>query len=109
MNVEGTVDKYPIDPSPCRELVSCGVERILDSVSDDKYPIEPRPCSELVSCGVERILDKERDDKYPIDPSPCSELVKIALVAVVVVDTYWADPNPVTVEASSSGSMKVVI
>ena len=82
MNVEGTVDKYPIDPSPCSELVSCGVERMLDSVSDDKYPIEPRPCRELV---------------------------KIALVAVVVVDTYWADPNPVTVEASSSGSMKVVI
>ena len=74
-----------------RELVSCGVEIILDKfvIGDDKYPSVPRPCiveksvademkldgtvemyprvpkptNELVSCGVEIILDNERDDR----------------------------------------------
>ena len=33
-------------PKPCRELVSCGVEIILDKfvIGDDKYPSVPRPC-----------------------------------------------------------------
>jgi hypothetical protein len=58
---------------------------------------------------VEIILDKDTEDKYPIDPKPTNELVKIAFVAVTVVDTYCAVPRPVTVDASSWGSMKLVI
>ena len=50
-------DKQPIEPKPCKELVSCGVEMIF-IVPDDKQPIEPKPTKELVSCGVEIILDK---------------------------------------------------
>ena len=56
IKLEGTVERYPIDPRPTKELVSCGVEIILDRDKDDKYPIEPSPCNELVSCGVEMIL-----------------------------------------------------
>ena len=48
-------------------------------------------------------------DKYPIEPSPWRELVKMAFVAVTVVETYWAEPRPVTVDASSCGSIKLVI
>ena len=44
-----------------------------------------------------------------MEPKPTKELVKIAFVAVTVVDTYWAEPRPVTVDASSSGSIKLVI
>jgi hypothetical protein len=42
--------------------------------------MEPKPTKELVSCGVEIILDKLviADDKYPIEPSPCSELKRDA-------------------------------
>jgi hypothetical protein len=84
---------------------------ILDKAREDKYPIEPKPTKELVSCGVEMILDKfvTAEDKYPIDPRPTKELVKIAFVAVTVVETYWAEPRPVTVDASSKGSIKLVI
>ena len=116
INVDGTDDKQPIEPRPTKELVSCGVEIILDKDREDKYPIdpspcneekraadeikvegtddmqpiEPSPCKELVSCGVEIMLDKLfiGDDKQPIEPKPTKELVKIALVAVTVVETY---------------------
>ena len=47
-----------MEPSPCNELVSCGVEIILDNERDDRQPIEPKPTKELVSCGVEIMLDK---------------------------------------------------
>ena len=49
------------------------------------------------------ILDKFviAEDKQPIEPKPTRELVKIAFVAITVVDTYCAEPRPVTVEASS--------
>ena len=36
MNVEGTEERYPMEPNPTNELVSCGVEMILDRVSDDR-------------------------------------------------------------------------
>ena len=52
-----------MDPNPTNELVSCGVEMILDKASEDKYPMDPNPTNELVSCGVEMILDKASEDK----------------------------------------------
>ena len=82
---------------------------ILERDKEDKYPIDPKPCNEEVSCGVDMILDKDNDDKQPMDPKPIRELVQIAFVAVTVVDTYCDVPSPVTVEASSCGSMKLVI
>ena len=57
MKVDGTVDRQPMEPSPCKELVSCGVEMIFE-MPDDKQPIEPKPTKELVNCGVEMILDR---------------------------------------------------
>jgi hypothetical protein len=36
---------------------------ILDRNKEDKYPIDPSPCKELVSCAVEIILDKDKEDK----------------------------------------------
>ena len=49
-----------MDPKPTSELVSCGVEMMLDKfvIADDKYPSVPKPMSELVNCGVDIILDK---------------------------------------------------
>jgi hypothetical protein len=32
IKLDGTVERYPIEPRPCRELVSCGVEIILDKL-----------------------------------------------------------------------------
>ena len=66
MKLDGTVDRQPIDPKPTKELVSCGVERMLDNDKEDKQPMDPKPTKELVSCGVEMILDKliiAADDK----------------------------------------------
>ncbi len=42
--------------------------------------MEPKPTKELVSCGVEIMLDRfvTAEDKYPIEPSPCSELKRDA-------------------------------
>ena len=98
-----------MDPKPTKELVSCGVEIMLDRDKEDRQPMDPKPTKEDVSCGVEIMLDIEMEDRQPIDPKPTKELVKIALVAVTVVDTYCAVPRPVTVEASSNGSIKLVI
>jgi hypothetical protein len=50
-------------PKPWSELVSCGVEMILDKDKEDKYPMDPKPTKELVSCGVESMLDKDKDDR----------------------------------------------
>ena len=36
---------------------------ILERDKEDKYPIDPKPCNEEVSCGVDMILDKDKDDK----------------------------------------------
>ena len=55
------------------------------------------------------MLESRKDERYPIEPRPTKELVKMAFVAVTVVETYCAVPRPVTVEASSSGSIKLVI
>ena len=55
------------------------------------------------------ILDNDKEERKPIEPKPTRELVRFPFVAVAVVDTYWAVPRPVTVEASSKGSMKLVI
>ena len=52
-----------MDPKPTNELVSCGVEMMLDKDKEDKYPMDPNPTNELVSCGVEMILDKASEDK----------------------------------------------
>jgi hypothetical protein len=48
-------------------------------------------------------------ERKPSVPKPTKELVKMAFVAVTVVDTYCAVPSPVTVEASSRGSIKLVM
>ena len=63
--------------------------------------MDPKPTKELVSCGVEIILDSLKDERKPIEPKPTKELVRLAFVAVTVVETYWAVPRPVTVDASS--------
>ena len=68
----------------------------------------PKPCNELKS-AADDINVEGTDERYPIVPKPTKELVKIAFVAVSVVDTYCAEPSPVTVEASSRGSIKLVI
>ena len=52
-----------MDPKPTKELVSCGVEMILDKDNEERYPMDPNPTKELVSCGVEMILDRAKDDK----------------------------------------------
>ena len=52
-----------MDPKPTKELVSCGVEMILDRAKDDKYPMDPNPTKELVSCGVEMILDRAKEER----------------------------------------------
>ena len=62
-----------------------------------------------MSWGVEMILDNVSDDRKPIEPKPTKELVCIAFVAATDVETYCAVPRPVTVDASSWGSMKLVI
>ena len=98
-----------MDPKPTKELVSCGVEMMLDKDNEERQPMDPKPTKELVSCGVEMMLDKDNEEKEPMDPKPTKELVKIAFVALTVVETYCAVPRPVTVEASSKGSMKLVI
>jgi hypothetical protein len=36
MKLEGIEERYPIEPSPMRELVSCGVEMILDNTNEDR-------------------------------------------------------------------------
>ena len=36
MKLDGTVERYPMDPKPTKELVSCGVEIILDKVREDR-------------------------------------------------------------------------
>ena len=43
--MEGTDEIYPNVANPMRELVSCGVEIILDKLvmADDKYPAVPKP------------------------------------------------------------------
>ena len=50
-----------------------------------------------------------KDYIYPRVPKPTKELVKIVFVAFTVVETYCAVPSPVTVDASSKGSIKLVI
>jgi hypothetical protein len=50
-------------PKPTKELVSCGVEMMLDRARDERKPIEPKPTKELVSCGVEMMLDKDKEDR----------------------------------------------
>jgi hypothetical protein len=55
------------------------------------------------------ILDNDKEERKPIEPKPTRELVRFAFVAAAVVDIYWAEPKPVTVDASSCGSMKLVI
>ena len=52
-----------MDPNPTNELVSCGVEMILDRANEDKYPMDPKPTKELVSCGVEMMLDNENEER----------------------------------------------
>ena len=76
-----------MEPSPCRELVNCGVEIMLDKEMDDRYPIEPSPCRELVSCGDEtrfggnmtvgifKLLNKE--------PSPTKRLLLIVVPYII--------------------------
>jgi hypothetical protein len=60
--IELREDTYPMEPRPTNELVSCGVEIILDNAKEERYPIDPKPTKELVSCGVEIILDKTMED-----------------------------------------------
>jgi hypothetical protein len=36
---------------------------MLDKESDERYPMDPSPTKELVSCGVEMILDKDNDER----------------------------------------------
>ena len=67
-------DRQPIEPSPCRELVSCGVEMILDNVKEDRQPIEPSPLREEKSEADEMKLDGTVE-RYPRVPKPCKELV----------------------------------
>ena len=78
MKVDGTDDRYPSVPKPRKELVSCGVEIILDKERDDRYPRVPKPCKELVSCGDEirfdgifKLLNNE--------PSPTKRLLLIVV------------------------------
>jgi hypothetical protein len=49
IKLDGTVERKPIDPNPINELVSCGVEIMLDRlfIADDRYPIVPRPFTVL--------------------------------------------------------------
>jgi hypothetical protein len=51
MNVDGTDEKYPIEPRPCKELVSCGVEIILDIVIGGIFRLlksDPSPTKRLL-------------------------------------------------------------
>jgi hypothetical protein len=46
-------------------------------------------------------------DTYPTEPNPAT--VEVIFSVSCKVETKEADPRPVTVEASSTGSMKLVI
>jgi hypothetical protein len=63
IKLEGTLDKKPRVPKPTKELVSCGVEIMLDRfvTAEDKYPIEPSPCSELKRDAEEIKVDGTDD------------------------------------------------
>ena len=55
-------DKYPSVPRP--SIVEKSVaDEIKDDGTLEMYPRVPRPIKELVSCGVEIILDNDREDK----------------------------------------------
>ena len=51
-----------MEPSPCSELKRAADEIKLEG-TEERYPIEPKPTRELVSCGVESMLDRDREDK----------------------------------------------
>ena len=74
-------DKYPIEPSPCSELKRDAEEIKVDG-TDDRQRIEPNPTKELVSCGVEMIFEMP-DDKQPMDPKPIKELVSCGVEMIL--------------------------
>ena len=53
------------------------------------------------------IVGLEKEERYPSVPRPF--VVLVILSVSPTVDTKFAEPRPVTVEASSFGSMKLVI
>ena len=71
IKLDGTEDRYPREPSPCK-LENKEAEEIKLDGTEERKPIDPKPTKELVSCGVEIILDKLfiADDKYPSVPRP---------------------------------------
>ena len=83
MKLDGTVERQPMEPSPCKELVNCGVEIMLDKDKEDKKPIEPKPTKELVSCGVETRFDGNVTDcifkLLNSEPSPTKRLLLIVV------------------------------
>ena len=46
-----------MEPSPCNELKRAADEIKVEG-TEERYLIVPKPTKELVSCGVEIILDK---------------------------------------------------
>ena len=84
LEINEALDMQPIDPNPCNEEVSCGVEILFD-IPDDMQPIDPNPCNEEVSCGVEIIFDIP-DDKQPIEPKPTKELVSCGVEIILDKD-----------------------
>ena len=74
IKLEGTLDKQPIEPNPTKELVSCGVEMMLESRKDDKQPRVPKPW--IVEKRVaDEIKVEGIVDRQPIEPKPTKELV----------------------------------
>ena len=113
INVEGTVDRQPRVPKPTKELVSCGVEIMLDRfvMADDKQPMEPRPSSEEKRAAdeikVEGIVDRQ-----PIEPKPTKELVscgvEIMLDRFVMADDKQPRvPKPWIVDKRVADEIKV--
>jgi hypothetical protein len=51
-----------MEPRPCKDENKAADEIKVDG-TEDRKPMEPKPIKELVSCGVESMLDRDKDDK----------------------------------------------
>jgi hypothetical protein len=75
----------------------------------DTYPEDPRPCTvETRDVRRKKVVDT-RDVvlTYPADPRPVTLLCKLRVSCSEEINE--TEPRPVTVDASSTGSINVVI
>jgi hypothetical protein len=101
-------ETYPIEPSPCNELMSCGVDIILDRDKEDRYPKEPSPCK-LENKEAEEMKVDGTEDRYPREPSPCKlenkEAEEIKLDGTE--DRYPKEPSPCKLENKEAEEIKL--